>query len=70
MTMEIHNSDLELIKNRVYFFIKSNPGYGVDQISKGIKVPLNVIHKAVGDLLASGHLKNDRGLRIGRRLGE
>lgn len=69
MTMEVHNSDLTVIKNRMYFVIKSNPGITIDFVSRTLNVPLNVAHKALSELVASGHILNKSGLRIGKRMG-
>lgn len=65
----IKNSDLPQVKIRILNFVRTNNGYGADQISKALSIPLSVMHVAIAELQRDGLLQPGPNLKIGRRMG-
>lgn len=62
-------SDLPEVKTRILNFVRSNPGYVVDQVSRALSIPLNMVHIAVAELRKEGLLQLGTTLKIGRKIG-
>lgn len=61
-------SDFPLTKTKVLNFIRSNPGYSADIISRMLSIPLNTIHQAIADLKKEGKLDPGPTLKISHKL--
>ncbi len=69
MSHDTKASEMPVIKTRILNFVRSNPGYVVDQVSRSLSIPMNVVHMAVAELKKEGLLQNIATLKIGRRIG-
>lgn len=61
-------SEFPAIKMRVLNFVRTNPGYSPDQVSRTLSIPLNVMHQAIAELKREGLLAQGPTLKIGRRI--
>lgn len=64
----VYNSELPQIKIRILNFVRSNPGYGVETVSKMINIPVNVVRVAVLELQNEGLLQKSNILKIDRKI--
>ena len=58
--------NIEEAKIRIVNFVRTNPGYGVDQVSRTLSIPLNVVHQAIAELHKEGKLNAGGALRLKR----
>lgn len=64
----MYNSELAELETRILNFVRTNPGYSADTVSKMISVPLNSVHSAIASLKQKGLLLNSPTLKIGRKI--